>query len=299
MSGSAPRASGASAAPAMRPDAASASPRRWRWWALALLGIMGCVAFTTIYPVFFTLNAALKSHPSWIEDRFAISIPPSFDAFREAWRRSSVPQSFLNSVIVTAGGVIGAWIVCIPAAFAATKLRFRGRNALFLFLLASMMIPTQTILYPFFVLMRDLRWINTYHGLILAYVTFAVPITMYQLAAYFKRIPNDLLDAARLDGASAVRLLLTVVVPLSRPVLATTGIINCIWMWNDLLLPLMVMQRPDRQTLTVSLGLLRGQYGAEPTLIAAGVVIGIAPIFVVFLIAQEYLIKGMTQGAVK
>ena len=283
------------------PAASATSPFRGRRWgpAIALAVVMVLIAFSTIYPVFFTLNSALKTHSSWIEDRFAVSVPPSLDAFREAWRRSSVPQSFLNSLIVTTGGVVGAWVVCVPAAFAATKLRFRGRNAIFILLLASMMIPTQTILYPFFVLMRDLRWVNTYHGLILAYVAFAVPITLYQMAAYFKRIPNDLLDAARLDGASALRTLFSIVVPLSRPVLATTGIINCIWMWNDLLLPLMVMQRPDRQTLTVSLGLLRGQYGAEPTLIAAGVVIGIAPIFVVFLISQEYLIKGMTQGAVK
>ena len=291
-----------SASTAQRPvDEATTHPGRRRRTAArgVLIVLMALVAFSTVYPVFFTVNAALKTHAAWIDDRFALSIPPSFAAFKEAARRSSVPRSFANSAVVTIGGVVGAWLVCAPAAYAATKMRFRGRNAIFVFLLASMMVPTQTILYPFFVLMRDLDWVNAYHGLILAYVSFAVPITTFQLAAYFKRIPGDLLEAAKLDGASALQTLVSIVLPVSRPVLATTGIINFVWMWNDLLLPLMVMQRPERQTLTVSLGLLRGQYGAEPTLIAAGVVIGIAPVVVVYLLAQEYLIKGMTQGAVK
>jgi raffinose/stachyose/melibiose transport system permease protein len=281
-------------------DATTRPGRRRRQAARgALIALMVLVAISTIYPVFFTVNVALKTHAAWIDDRFALSFPPNFAAFEEAARRSSVLRSFLNSAIVTTGGVVGAWLVCAPAAYAATKMRFLGRNAIFVFLLASMMVPTQTILYPFFVLMRNLGWVNEYHGLILAYMAFAVPITTFQLAAYFKRIPGDLLDASRLDGASTLQTLVSVVLPISRPVLATTGIINFVWMWNDLLLPLMVMQRPERQTLTVSLGLLRGQYGAEPTLIAAGVVIGIAPIVVVYLLAQEYLIKGMTQGAVK
>jgi len=271
--------------------------RRIGVWALFV--IMALIAFSTIYPVFFAVNSALKTQGDWIEARFTLSFPPSFDQLHEAWRRSSVPRTFANSVIVTFGGIVGAWAVCSPAAYAATKMRFPGRNILFILLLASMMIPMQTILYPFFVQMRDLQLVNTYRGLVLAYVAFAVPITTYQMAAYFRSIPNEVIDAAKLDGASSLQTLTSIVLPMARPVLATTGIINCVWMWNDLLLPLMVMQLPERQTLIVSLSLLRGQYGADPTLIAAGVAIGIAPIVVIYLVAQEYLIKGMTQGAVK
>jgi ABC-type glycerol-3-phosphate transport system permease component len=264
-----------------------------------LIAFLAAISVSTIYPVLFTFNAAFKSHQDWIADRFAVSIPPNLENFYEAWRRSSVPRTMLNSVITTGGGVVGSWVVCSMAAYAATKMRFRGRDTIFIFLLASMMIPMQTILYPFYVLVKDLRMINQYHGLILTFTAFAVPMTTYQLAAYFKGIPNDLIDAARIDGANSLQVLCRVVLPIARPALVTIGIINSVWMWNDLLIPLMVMQKPAMQTLIVALGLLRGQYGAVPTLIAAGVVIAVTPVILMYLLAQEQLIKGMTMGAVK
>lgn len=189
--------------------------------------------------------------------------------------------------------------MCSLAAYAATKMHFKGRDTIFILLLASMMVPMQTILYPFFVLIRNLKLIDQYYGLILTFTAFAVPITTYQLAAYFKGIPNELIDAARMDGANTLQILYRVVLPIARPALVTIGMINSVWMWNDLLMPLMVMQSPEMQTLILSLGLLRGQYGAVPTLVAAGVVIGITPIMVMYLIGQEQIIKGMTVGAVK
>ncbi len=259
--------------------------------------IMVLIAVTTIYPVFFTLNAGFKTQRAWVENRYSLAIPPTLDMYAEAWRRSEVPRSFLNSAITTVGGVIGAWIVCGLAAFAATKMRFRGRDAIFIFLLASMMVPMQTILYPFYVLMRDLRLVDKHIGLITTFVVFAIPMTTYQLAAFFKGIPDELIEAARIDGASVLQTLLWIVLPIAKPSIAVIGIINCVWMWNDLLMPLMIMQNPEKQTLIIMLANLRGQYGAETTLISAGVIIGIAPIALMYLIAQEQIVKGMTQGA--
>jgi ABC-type glycerol-3-phosphate transport system permease component len=266
---------------------------------IILFVFLAAISVSTVYPVLFTFNAAFKSHKEWTMDRFSISIPPNLENIQEAWRRSSVPRTMLNSVITTAGGVVGAWVVCSMAAYAATKMRFRGRDTIFILLLASMMIPMQTILYPFYVLVKDLRMINQYHGLILSFTAFAVPMTTYQLAAYFKGIPNDLIDAAKIDGASSLQVLYRVILPIARPALVTIGMINTVWMWNDLLMPLMVMQKPAMQTLIVSLGLLRGQYGAVPSLIAAGVVIAVTPMILLYLFAQEQLIKGLTMGAVK
>ena len=264
-----------------------------------LLVFLGAISFSTIYPVYFAFNSSFKTQQEWIHNRFSLAIPPHLDSFKEAWSRSRVPSSFVNSVICTAGGVLGAWLVCSMAAYAATKMRFRGRDTIFVLLLATMMIPMQTILYPFFVLVKDLHLLNRHHGLILTFVAFAVPMTTYQLASYFKGIPNELIDAARIDGASTLQTLFRIILPIARPSLVTIGIINFVWMWNELLIPLMVMQKPERQTLIVSLSLLRGQYGAVPTLISAGVVIGILPVVIMYLIAQEQLIKGMTVGAIK
>jgi ABC-type glycerol-3-phosphate transport system permease component len=258
---------------------------------------MAAIAVTTMYPVFFTLNAGFKTERAWVQNRVSLAIPPTLDMYKEAWERSHVPRALMNSAITTAGGVVGSWIVCCLAAYAATKMRFRGRDTIFIILLASMMVPMQTILYPFYVLMHDLRLVDKHIGLIATFVTFAVPMTTYQLAAFFKGIPDELIEAARIDGASPLQILLRIIVPIAKPAIAVIGIINCVWMWNDLLMPLIVMQNPARQTLIITLANLRGQYGAETTLIAAGVIIGIAPIAVVYLLGQEYIVKGMTQGA--
>jgi ABC-type glycerol-3-phosphate transport system permease component len=261
--------------------------------------ILTFAAFATVYPVYFTLNSSLKNQAAWSASKFSLPVPPYFENFTTAWRRAKVPRTFFNSLFTTFGGVILCYLVCILAAFSSVKLKFKGRNALFIFLVASMMVPIQTILYPFFKIMNDFHLTDQYLGLILAYTVFGIPITVYQLAAYLKRIPDSLIEAAKIDGASTLRIIFFIIMPLARPVVITVSLINFAWMWNDLLLPIMILQSPKMQTMIVSLAQLRGQYGTFPTLISAGVFIGIIPVSVVYLVAQRQIIKGMTIGAVK
>jgi ABC-type glycerol-3-phosphate transport system permease component len=147
--------------------------------------------------------------------------------------------------------------------------------------------------------MGNLKLTNTYHGLALAFTVFSIPMTTYQLAAYFKGIPNELIDAAKIDGATGLQTIFRIILPIARPALITIGLINFVWTWNDLLLPLIMMQDMDMFPLILSLALLKGRYGAPPPLIAAGVVIGIAPVAIAYLLAQEHIVKGMTLGAIK
>lgn len=266
---------------------------------IVIIIILTVAAFATIYPVYFTINSSLKDQAAWSASKFSPPIPPYFENFKTAWRRANVPRTFLNSLIVTFGGVFLTFIVCILAGFAVTKLRFKGRNFIFIFLVASMMVPLQTILYPFFKMMKDFQLTDNYFGLILAFATFQIPITIYQYAAYLKRIPDSLVEAARVDGASTLRIIFNIMLPVAKPVIFTAGIINFAWMWNELLLPIMILQSPKMQTLIVSLAQLRGQYGTFPTLISAGVFIGIVPVTIIYLIAQNQIIKGMTMGTVK
>jgi multiple sugar transport system permease protein len=264
-----------------------------------IIVVLTLLAFATVFPVYFTLISSLKNQAAWSASKFALPIPPYLENFTTAWRRANVPRTFLNSVISTFGGVLSCFLVCILAAFASTKLRFRGRDTIFIFMVSSMMVPIQVILYPFFKMMNDFRLTNQYVGLILAYAVFGVPITVYQLSAYVKRIHDSLIDAAKIDGASTLRIIFSIIVPLSRPVVITVSLINFAWMWNHLLLPIMILQSPKMQTMIVSLAQLRGQYGTFPTLISAGVFLGIVPVSVIYLIAQRQIIKGMTIGAVK
>jgi len=204
-----------------------------------------------------------------------------------------------NSVVTTVGGVVVAWVVCLPVAFAATKLQFPGRNLLFLLILASMLIPIQTILYPFYLVVRNFHLLNQQAGLIVAFVTFAIPLTTFQMSAYLRGVPDELVEAARMDGASTFQILTRIILPVCKPVIAVTGIINFIWMWNDILLPVLIMQAPQSRTLMIGAGLLKGQWGSSSTLISAGLALAVVPVLVMFLIAQRQIIQGMTMGAVK
>jgi ABC-type glycerol-3-phosphate transport system permease component len=266
---------------------------------IAIVALLSVIALTTLYPLFFTLNASFKTQKEWSLNNFRLSVPPDVGNYVDAWNRSAVPRTFLNSIVVTAGGVLGALLICTMAAFSASKLKFSGNNVIFLILLASMIVPIQTILYPFYKTMNDFKLTNRYVGMILTYVAFGIPLTTYQLAAYFKSIPDSLIESAKMDGASLLRVIFQIIFPISRPVVFTVSLINFVWMWNELLMPVTVMNNPKMYTLIQSLALLRGQYGAFPTLISAGVVIGIIPVSLIYFIAQKQIIKGMTLGAVK
>ncbi|MHB1376839.1 MAG: carbohydrate ABC transporter permease [Candidatus Humimicrobiaceae bacterium] len=284
----------------MKPNNRRSNSKIWgRINTIIIVLILSVIAFTTIYPLYFTLNSSLKNQAEWSKSKFTLPIPPKMENFKTAWKRADVPRTFLNSLIVTIGGVAVCFVVCILSAFAATKLKFKGRNLIFILLLSSMMIPFQTILYPFFKTMNDFHLTNNYLGLILAFATFEIPITIYQYAAYLKRVPNELIEAARVDGASTMRIIFSIMLPVAKPVVFTAAMINFAWMWNEILLPIMLLQNPKMQTLIVSLASLRGQYGTFPTLISAGVFLGIIPVSLIYFAAQNQIIKGMTVGTVK
>ena len=283
-----------------------ARSHRWKFFSphqrisrMVLFLILVLLAFSTVYPVYFTLISSLKDQAAWSASKFSLPIPPYFNHYATAWRRANILRTFLNSIIVTFGGVVLCSVVCILASFSVTKLRYKGSRFIFLFLISSLMIPMQTILYPYFKVMSDLRLTDTYFGLILSFATFQIPIMTYQYAAYLKKIPSSLIEAGRIDGASILQIIIYIMVPVSQPVIVTAGLVSFAWMWNEILLPIMVLQSPRMQTLIVSLSSLKGQYGTSPTLICAGAFIGILPVTLIYVFFQRYLLQGMTAGALK
>lgn len=261
--------------------------------------ILILLAFTTIYPVYFTFISSLKDQAAWSASKFSLPIPPYFEHYKTAWRRADILRTLMNSIIVTVGGVILCSAVCLLASYAVTKVKFRGSKFLFIFLISSLMIPMQTILYPYFKVMSDLRLTDSYIGLILSFATFQIPIMTYQYAAYMRKIPSSLIEAGRIDGASVMQIIIRIMLPVSQPVILTAGLVSFAWMWNEILLPIMILQTPKMQTLIVSLSSLKGQYGTFPTLVCAGAFIGILPVSFLYVFFQRYLLQGMTAGAVK
>jgi multiple sugar transport system permease protein len=206
---------------------------------------------------------------------------------------------FWNSLIVTAGTVLLLSIVASMAGYAFAQMRFRGSRALFLVILAGMMIPIQVILVPFYQLILATDLLNKHIGLMLSYTAFFLPFSIYMMTAYYASVPAEITEAAKVDGASLWASYWRIMLPMGKPALATLAILNTLYAWNDLLVSLLVMQDREVRTLMVGIAGLRGEYISDVPVMAAGLVLGALPVIVLFLVFQRQITKGMTLGAVK
>lgn len=260
--------------------------------------VLSIVALGVLSPLFFTLNASLKSNVEYGQSPFGLVRHPTSANLSYVMDFAHVFTGLRNTLIVAVGTILVLWACGAMAGFAVAKLRFRGRALFFVVVLASGLVPFQTIVAPAYSELSQLGLLNTYLGLILLYGAFGMPLTTFVFAAYFKGLPDSLIEAARLDGASTMGILSRVILPMARPALAITGIVNFVVVFNDILTPLIVMQTPDKQLFVVGLAQAFGIF-PQPTWEAAGVVIGLLPLLVVFLLAQRFLIRGITAGAVR
>jgi len=258
---------------------------------------MAILAVTCVYPIFFTVNNALKTTRQYILDRFAIVTSPTLDNFAAAWGRSHLSQYFLNSVIVTVGAVVVLLVVSSLAGFALASLRFPFRRTIFIVILAALMIPVQVILVPFSKIILALGLLNTLPGVIISYTAFFLPFSVYMMTAFYSGLPRELIEAAKIDGAKLIQIWWYVMLPLGRPALITLAILNTLWCWNDVLISLLVLQK-DR-TLMVGIAALKGEYDNSVPLLMSAIAIAAAPIAIIYVIFQRQIVNGIAVGAVK
>jgi ABC-type glycerol-3-phosphate transport system permease component len=266
-------------------------------WGITFLLVL--IAVVSLYPLIFTLLNSLKTNTEFAQHPLSLPERLNFSNYSETFTRMNVPKLFLNSIIVTFGGILLTTISSLFLAFAVTKLKFRGSQFIFLFVISMLVIPSQAIIYPLYQSILDLGFGGTYQGLILALAAFGLPLGTYQLAAYFKTIPEELIEAARVDGAGHLRVLFSVLVPVSIPAIAALSILNFVWMWNDLLLPLVIMGGSDKGTLMVGVALLSGQYDISIPLISAGLLVALLPVFLVYMVFQRKILAGAMAGSIR
>ncbi len=258
---------------------------------------MAILALSCVYPVFFAINNALKSNKGYILDRFGIAWQPTLDNFVQAWTRSNLDEYFINSLIVTVGAVALLLVVSSLAGFALAVLRFPYRKLIFIVILASLMIPVQVVLVPFYQTIIGLGLLNTHIGLIISYTAFFLPFSVYLMTAFYSGLPRELVEAARIDGAKLIQVWWHVMLPMGKPALITLGILNTLYCWNDVLISLLVLQ--DKRTLMVGIAALRGEYTTNVPLLSAGIVLAAAPIVIIYIIFQRQIVSGIAVGAVK
>jgi multiple sugar transport system permease protein len=271
------------------------------WIVLTLTTILFTLAF--VFPLYWMFASALKS-PAEFAQPDPTLVPQSFhpETYKQAWTRLDIAHFFLNTVYYAIGGWLVQLVVDVAAAYALSKLRPMFGNVLLGMMLASLMLPASALLVPAYLTVVDvpivhLNLLNTPWALWLPAAANAFNI--YVLKRFFDQIPDDLLDQAAIDGAGRLRILWSVVLPLSRPVLAVISIFAIIAMWKDFLWPLLVLQDPDRQSLSVALSRLSGTAFVAPTDLMAGLAIASVPMIVVFLVFQRQILAGLSAGGLK
>lgn len=266
-------------------------------WLIAIP--MAILAVATIYPLLFTTNVALKSRNEYILDRLSPASDLQWENFANAWSNAGMSRYFANSVIVVTCSVFFLLLFGSMAGFALSKMRFRGSKVIFLGCLAALFIPFQVIMVPLLRTMTDIGLINTFPGLILAYVAQFLPFTVFLMASYYAGIPDEIIDAARIDGNSMYGVYRRIMLPMGAPALLSVGILTMLFAWNDVLMALVMMPSAERRTLMVGVTALRGQYFNNIPLFAAGVLISILPVLAIYLVFQRQIADGITAGSTK
>jgi multiple sugar transport system permease protein len=249
-------------------------------------------------PMLWMLSASLM--PAGEATTYPPRLLPSaatLEHYRTLFTRLDLGRNLLNSSLIAFTVTAVSLVVNSMAGYAMAKLRFRGRDRLFGVLSAGLIMPVQVAMLPLFLLFKQLGLINTYWGVIVP--SLASIFGIFLIRQYTRSIPDDLLDAARIDGASELRIYWSVVLPVIRPILATLSLWTFLTTWNDFMWPLIVLSDSSRYTLPVALANLVGEHVQDTELMMAGSVITVLPVMLTFLVLQRYYVEGITAGSVK
>ncbi|HLD29915.1 MAG TPA: carbohydrate ABC transporter permease [bacterium] len=262
-------------------------------YSILLLGL-----FATLTPFVWMISTSFKTQgavfttpPQWVPKPF------TFQQYVKLFREVNFLLHFKNSLFVSLIVTFFSLFINSLAGYAFAKYRFPGRDKIFTILLGAIMIPGQVTMMPVFIMLKRLGMLNSYWGLIIP--CSASVFAIFLMRQFIYSIPDDLIDAARIDGCSDFAIYWKIILPLCKPVLATLGIFTFMSSWNDFLWPLIIMIREDMYTLPVALANLNGQHATEYALLMAGSMVVVLPVIIIFLFAQKYVIKGISTTGLK
>lgn len=269
-------------------------PQRTPWWArVPLYLIISFVGLLTTLPFVWMFTSALKSTSELFTAPFALPEEPQWTNFVRAWE-GGIANYLLNSLLVTTVSVMAIIVVSGLAAYAMARLRFPGRIGLYLLLITGYAIPIHTVLVPLYELLRSAKLLNTYAGLVGPYVVFGIPFSILLLYSFFLEFPNELEDAAKIDGCNTWQVLRHIAAPLSLPALASVAIFQGVFIWNEYLLALVILSDNSLKTLPLGLDTFRGQYASDwPTMLAA-VSLATLPLLALYIVLQRHFVNSLT-----
>ncbi len=265
---------------------------------LAFNALLAALALLTLAPLLWMVSASFM--PAGQANTFPPPLLPhgaTLANYVALFTRLNLARAFANSLLVSLLATLISLLTNSMAGYAFAKLRFRGRDRVFQALMAALVIPGQVSMLPLFLLLKAMGLVNTYAGVVVPFM--ATIFGIFMVRQYALSIPDDLLDAARVDGASELRIFTTIVLPVLRPILATLAVFTFLSAWNDFLWPLIVLSDDSRYTLPVALASLSGEHVQDTELMMAGSVVTVLPVVILFLALQRAHVRGVMMGSVK
>ncbi len=264
----------------------------------AINAALALLAATTLFPLAWMVSASLMAPGE------AASFPPpllpknpTLANYRELFAGAGIGRQVLNSLLIAVGATLLSLAFNLSAGYAFAKLKFRGREALFRTLLGALVIPAQVAMMPLFLMLKQMGLVNSFAGALVPWLASVFGI--FLVRQYAQNIPDDLLEAARLDGASEWRIFTGIVLPLLKPIVVTLAVLVFLGAWNDFMWPLIVLSDRDLQTLPVALAGLSREHVQDTELMMAGSVLTVMPVLLLFLVLQKHYMKGLLMGSVK
>ncbi len=301
MSGS-EMAPGASLPQRAVPRASGLSTRaRVGSWAGAAVrqGLVIAATLLSLFPVYFMVVSAFKTKTQYLDNKWGLPLQPVLTNFATALAGEKFFLRFANSLILTVGSVLISLVIACLAAYAFARMPFPGKKSLFNLVIALMVVPPVVMVVPLFVAMVAWKMVNTYQGAILIYVGLLMPFSVYLMTNFFRTVPREIVEAARMDGCSTFGIFWSIMMPLSAPAVLTLIVVNAMWVWNELLIALIFLQRDEMKTLMVGIAAMRSRHYVDIPATMAGLLVATIPIVILYIFGQRYFIRGLTSGAVK
>ncbi|PJJ72543.1 raffinose/stachyose/melibiose transport system permease protein [Diaminobutyricimonas aerilata] len=270
--------------------------RRVNWWLTALIAVL---SLTVLIPLYFAIVTALKTPDQLAGTGFELPAPVDLQNFADAWNLTDFPRTLANTAFITAGAVVLTLLTNSLVSYAVArnmhKPFFKG---VYFYVLTALFVPFPIIMLPV-VKETAVLGLDNQAGLILLYTVYGLSLNVFIYVAFIRSIPIELEEAARTDGAGTWRVFWRVVFPLLGPMNATVGILTCVWAWNDFLLPLVVLSDPAARTLPLAQYIFQGQFNTDYTTAFASYLMAMAPLLLVYVFAQRWVISGVMRGSIK
>jgi ABC-type glycerol-3-phosphate transport system permease component len=269
-----------------------------RWPLVAGMLVLAASAF---FPLYVMASNAFRTNLDWANTQIGLPTTLSLGAFRRAWEGASIGSSFVNSVEITFGTVALSIAVATTAAYSCAKIRWRFRRLVFYFLLTWIVVPPLVLLVPVYIELANIpilhiNLLDSKVGIVLVYTAVNLPFNLYLMTAYFRSLPDELLEAAKIDGASVPQTFVHVFLPMARPAIATLAIFNFLWAWNEFMFALFILTSTSTKPVTVAVQQLQGRFDQDPTALMAGLCIATLPVIGAYLVFQRHLVRAITAG---